>query len=112
MQNPWLNCGPWVFAFLYNKAVVLLGRHIRCCTIGTTTDFSDNADRFGEIHQIRNADVYWGDNGNLIVVASEKWKQYLTGESEVIPDDDELDSRFEFDDKKFAEMVMGYSETE
>lgn len=21
MQNPWLSCGPWVFAFLYNKIV-------------------------------------------------------------------------------------------
>lgn len=80
--------------------------------IGTTTDFFDNADRFGEIHQIRNADIYWSDNGNLIVVASERWKQYLAGESEVIPDDDELESKFEFDDKKFAEMVRGYSETE
>lgn len=42
-----------------------MGRLVRYCMVGTTTDFFDKADKLGEVHQIRNADVYWGDNGSL-----------------------------------------------
>lgn len=109
MQNPWLNCESGVFAFFYDKAVVLLGRLVRYCMVGTTTDFFDKADKLGEIHQIRNADVYWGDNGGLIVVASEKWKKYLQGESNDIPDDEdsELEYMFEFDEQMLVDMLSG-----
>lgn len=82
-----------------------MGRLVRYCMVGTTTDFFDKADKLGEVHQIRNADVYWGDNGSLIVVASEKWKKYLQGESNDIPDDE--DREFEFDEQMLFDMLNG-----
>lgn len=86
-----------------------MGRFVRRCMVGTITDFFDNADKIGEIHQIRNADVYWGDNGSLIVVASEKWKKYLQGESDAVPDDedDELEDAYEFDEQMLFDMLNG-----
>lgn len=86
-----------------------MGRIIRRFMVGTTTDFFDNADKLGEIHQIRNADVYWSDNGSLVVVASEKWKKYLHGESNDIPDDEDSESEdiFEFDEQMLVNMLSG-----
>lgn len=53
--------------------------------------------------------MYWGDNGSLIVVASEKWKKYLQGESNDIPDDEdsELEYMFEFDEQMLVDMLSG-----
>lgn len=39
------------------------------------------------LSRVDGAEVYWGDNGTLAVIAPLEWSAYLTGKSDVHPRD-------------------------
>lgn len=61
-----------------------MGRPIRQVGIGTREHLSEIDDM---LSRIDGAEVYWGDNGTLAVVAPPEWRAYLTGKSNVHPRD-------------------------
>lgn len=61
-----------------------MGRPIRQVGIGTREHLSKIDDI---LSRIDGAEVYWGDNGTLAVVAPPEWRAYLTGKSNVHPRD-------------------------
>lgn len=61
-----------------------MGRPIRQVGIGAREHLSKIDDM---LSRIDGAEVYWGDNGTLAVVAPPEWRAYLTGKSNVHPRD-------------------------
>ena len=92
-----------------------MGRAIRRSYIVTHENFIKNLSSFATLRKVRNADVYWGDDGTLVVVTSQKWADYFYGKTSEPPDAEtvqnefcgEFDGEYEFDEKKFSEMMGG-----
>ena len=64
-----------------------MGKYIARCVIGTHDNIENKLAILKDMHQIKNADVYWSDDGTLAVIAAKKWADYLTGKSQESPFD-------------------------
>ena len=63
-----------------------MGRYIRNGMIGTAEQF-ERIPENDNILEIKDARIYWNDaNGTIMVVAPEEWRDYLTGKSDVRPE--------------------------
>ena len=62
-----------------------MGRPVRRSLVGTKRENLSNINE--TLTRIEGAEVYWGDNGTLAIVASPEWSAYLTGKSNVRPRD-------------------------
>lgn len=95
-----------------------MGRVIRRSYIGTHKNFLKNLSSFGKLRRVRNADVYWGDDGTLVIVTSQKWADYFCGRvsepptKETVQDEfaGEFDGEYEFDEQKFSDLWSGRTE--
>lgn len=64
-----------------------MGKYVRRCLIGTANQFNERVPRNNDITEIKDARIFWNDvNGTIMVVASQKWRDYLTGKSDVRPE--------------------------
>ena len=63
-----------------------MGRFIRRGKIGTEEQF-EHILKDDDILEIKDARIFWNDaNGTVIVMASQEWRDYLTGKSNVRPE--------------------------
>jgi hypothetical protein len=63
-----------------------MGKQIRNAAIGTAEQF-EHVPKDDNILEIKDARIYWNDHNNTImVVSSQEWRDYLTGKSDVRPE--------------------------
>ena len=66
-----------------------MGKQIWRGLIGTVDQFNERVPKDDNILEIKDARIYWNDENNTImVVASQEWRDYLTGKSDVRPQDE------------------------
>lgn len=54
--------------------------------VGTTENLHDFLQRYADALKIENAEVYWlEESGSVVLFASQEWKEYLTGRSDILP---------------------------
>ena len=64
-----------------------MGRSIQRGMVGTENDFNKLISRYEDMTEIKNARIYWSDKDcTIILVASQEWKDYLVGKSDVRPE--------------------------
>jgi hypothetical protein len=64
-----------------------MGKRIYCALIGTVEQF-ERVPKDNNILEIKDAHTYWDDtSGTIMVVASQEWRDYLTGKSDMRPED-------------------------
>lgn len=81
-----------------------MGRVV-CRTLVSTTMNFDKQHSLGDLVKIENAEIYWGSNGTIAVVASKEWCEYLSGETNTIPEPQGDDIPFEFDEEEFMRFI-------
>lgn len=88
-----------------NLGVYNVGRRIYRTLVGTRMTFEKNRSSLGDLAKIENAEIYWGDNGVIAVVASQEWCDYLHGKTDIRPEPQGDDTPFEFDEQEFMRFV-------
>jgi hypothetical protein len=86
-----------------------MGKPISQGYVITASEFDKiDKQKFCPLYKIQNADVYWSNNA-IILVASQKWKDFLLDKTDVAPTDeyDDLSEGFFFDDEEFLKMLNG-----
>jgi hypothetical protein len=64
-----------------------MGRYIRHGVVSTEDKFNKLIERYDDMTEIKDARIYWNDKDNtIILVASQWWRDYLTGKSDVRPE--------------------------
>lgn len=83
-----------------------MGRMIRSVRTGTPKNLHRQFD-MSKFTNIPNAEVYWGDDGILIVTASQEWVDYLCGRQRDIPADNGVDLPVETDQNIVEFLLSG-----
>lgn len=81
-----------------------MGRVIRSIRVGPRATFENARSKFGDLAKIEDAEIYWG-NGVIVVVASQEWCDYLSGNTDVRPEPQGDDTPFEFDEQEFMQFI-------
>lgn len=61
-----------------------MGRQIRKIMVGRKENLPNIRER---LSLVDHAEVYWGDNNSLVVVAPDEWAEYLTDKTDTHPRD-------------------------
>lgn len=51
--------------------------YIRRCIVDTAGAFDTNQHKYNSLRKIQNCDVYWSDDGTLVLVTTRSWKNHL-----------------------------------
>ena len=51
--------------------------YVRRCIVDTAGSFDANQHNYNSLRKIQNCDVYWSDDGTLVLVTTRSWKNHL-----------------------------------